>query len=171
MKKLLFAAIVLSGAAFNANAQAVASATATATIVTPISISKTTDLNFGNLSVSASAGGVVTLEPSAAATRTASGGGGVSLPAVTGPVAAALFEVTGQASFTYDITLPLSATVVNGANSMTVDNFTSSLGTTGTLDGAGTQSFYVGADITVAAGQAPGTYTTGTPFLVAVNYN
>lgn len=171
MKKLLFAAIVLSGAAFNANAQAVASATATATIVTPISISKTTDLNFGNLSVSASAGGVVTLEPSAAATRTASGGGGVSLPAVTGPVAAALFEVTGQASFTYDITLPLSATVVNGANSMTVDNFTSSLGATGTLDGAGTQSFYVGADITVAAGQAPGTYTTGTPFLVAVNYN
>lgn len=170
MKKILFAAIVLSGAAFNANAQAVASASATATIVSPISISKTTDLNFGNIAVSTLAGGTVTLDPSAAATRTASGGGGVTLPAVTGPIAAALFAVTGQASFTYNITLPLSATVVNGANSMTVDNFTSSIAT-GALDGAGTQSFYVGADLTVAAAQAPGIYTTGTPFLVAVNYN
>lgn len=171
MKKILFAAIVLSGAAFNANAQAVATASATATIVSPISISKTTDLNFGNVAVSTAAGGIVTLDPSAAATRTASGGGGVSLPAVTGPVAAALFAVTGQASFTYDITLPVSATVVNGANSMTVDNFTSSLGATGALDGAGTQSFYVGADLTVAAAQAPGIYTTGTSFIVGVNYN
>ncbi|MFT3982248.1 MAG: DUF4402 domain-containing protein [Ferruginibacter sp.] len=169
MKKIFLAAIVLTGAAVNANAQAVATATASATIVSPISIAKDADMNFGNLSVSPSAGGTVTMEATAAATRTASLGGGVSLPANTGTVSAAQFTVSGQASFTYDLVLPTTITLVNGANAMTVENFTSS--STGTLDGTGNESFYVGADLIVDAGQAPGVYTTSSPFFVAVNYN
>lgn len=178
MKKIFLAALVCSSAATSASAQALATATATATIITPISIAKTADMNFGNLAVSALAGGTVTLEASAAATRTASLGGGVSLPSTTGTVSAAQFDVTGTANFTYDIGLPLSATLTSGANAMTIENFVTSLatvgnpaGTAGTLDGSGQQSFYVGADLLVDAAQAPGVYVTGTPFFVSVNYN
>jgi hypothetical protein len=170
MKKLFFAAIVFATGTATVNAQAVATATATATIVAPISIAKTADMNFGNMAVSAAAGDVVTLAPTAAATRTASGGGGVSFPAVTGTVTAARFTVTGQANYTFDVALPSGAILENGANSMFADNFTASAGA-GTLDATGTQVVYVGADLLVAAAQAPGVYVTSTPFVVAVNYN
>ena len=178
MKKIFLAALVCSAAATNANAQALATATASATIITPISIAKTADMNFGNIAVSAVAGGTVTLEASAAAVRTASLGGGVSLPSTTGTVSAAQFEVTGTANFTYDIALPANATLTSGANAMSLENFSTSLvgpgnpaGTLGTLDGSGEQSFYVGGELIVDAGQAPGVYTTSSPFFIAVNYN
>lgn len=170
MKKLFLAAIVLATGTAKLNAQAVATATASATIVAPIAISKTADMNFGNLAVSAAAGGVVTLEPSAAAIRTASGGGGVTFPAITGTVTAARFTVSGQSNYTFDIALPSGAILESGANSMFADNFTASAGA-GTLNGSGTQVVYVGADLSVAASQTPGVYTTTTPFIVAVNYN
>lgn len=169
IKKLISAAVLIIVASTNLNAQASASATATATIVSPISIVKDVDMNFGNISVSTLAGGIVTLDPSAAGTRTPNGGGGVTLPAVTGPVAAAQFTVSGQASFTYDISLPVSATLSNAGNNMIADNFTSSVA--GTLDLSGTESFYVGADLNVNAAQPPGVYTTSSPFFVIVSYN
>ncbi|MEP6711896.1 MAG: DUF4402 domain-containing protein [Ferruginibacter sp.] len=168
--KMIAAAIVMVVISVNVNAQAIATATATATIVSPISIAKNVDMNFGNITVNAFAGGIVTLDPSLAATRTANAGGGVTLPAFTGTVSAAKFSVSGQANFTYDITLPLSATLSNSGNNMIADNFTSSI-VSGTLDATGTEIFYVGADLNVNAGQAPGVYVTGTPFFVAVNYN
>lgn len=170
MTKMIAAALVLGVISLNVNGQAVATATATATIVSPISISKNVDMNFGNVSVSSFAGGTVTIDPSLAGTRTASGGGGVSLPAFAGTVTAAKFTVSGQANFTYDITLPASASLSSSGNYMSADNFTSSIAT-GLLSGTGTQLFYVGADLNVGAAQAPGVYTTASPFLVAVNYN
>ncbi len=170
LKKIFAAAVVLIVASTNVNAQTSASATATATIVSPISIVKNVDMNFGNVSVSALSGGIVTLDPSAGGTRTPNGGGGVTLPAVTGTVSAAQFTVSGQANFTYDISLPVSATLSNGGNNMIADNFTSSIAT-GTLNGTGNQSFYVGADLNVGAGQAGGVYTTSSPFFVIVSYN
>jgi len=153
----------------SAYAQQTASATATAsaTIITPISISKTADMNFGNIAVSASAGGTVVLAP--AGTRTITGS--VTLPATTGSPAAAAFTVTGQGNYTYSITLPSSATLTDGAShNMTVATFTSNPSSTGTLS-SGTQNISVGATLTVAAAQTPGTYTTSTPFTVTVNYN
>ena len=53
---------------------------------------------------------------------------------------------------------------------MNVENFTKSVGA-GLLDGAGTQTVYVGADLIVNGSQAPGTYTSASPFTVLVNYN
>lgn len=170
MKKIIAVAIALIIVSTNTNAQAIATATATATIVSPISIAKNVDMNFGNLTVQSMAGGSVTLDPSLAATRTPSSGGGVSLPAFTGTVSAARFTVTGQGNFTYDITLPASVTLSNSGNNMVADNFTSSV-TSGTLTAGGTQSFYVGADLNVNAAQAPGVYVSGSPFFVLVNYN
>ncbi|MBC7936968.1 MAG: DUF4402 domain-containing protein [Rhizobacter sp.] len=156
--------------AVNANAQATATANASATIVAPISISKTTDLNFGNLSVDAT-GGTVILEPSAAGVRNSAGAGGVTFPANTGTVSAATFVVTGQANFTYDFNfLNASIQITSGTDNMTVDNFSKSIAT-GLLDNLGTQTVYVGADLIVNGSQVPGVYTSSSPFTVLVNYN
>ena len=148
-------------------AQASATATATAVIVGPIGISNTANMNFGNVAVGASPGTVV-LTPAGGRTPT----GGVTLPATTGTVAAAAFTVTGAAGYTYAITLPSAAlTISSGANSMTVDNWTSNPTPTGTLDGGGSQALTVGATLHVSGSQAAGNYTSATPFTVTVNYN
>ena len=168
----LATAIFFASASSNtASAQATATASATATIVTPISISKTADMHFGNIAVSASNNGSVELAP--AGTRLATGG--VTLPAVTGSPAAASFTVSGEANYTYAITLPSSpiqlAHTTNATLTMDAAAFTSSPSSTGTLSGTGTQILNVGATLGVAAGQAAGTYTTTTNFDVTVNYN
>jgi len=150
-------------------AQQTASATAAinASIITPIAISKTADMDFGNIAVSSSSGGTVVLAP--AGTRTSTGG--VTLPATAGTPAAAAFTVTGQGSYTYAITLPSSATITDGSShNMSIGSFTSSPSSTGTLS-SGTQNVTVGATLTVSAAQVPGSYTTSTPFTVTVNYN
>lgn len=177
MKKLFLAAVVLAAGVSSANAQALATATASATIVAPINIAKTSDLNFGNLAVLATAGDVVTLEPSAAATRTTSGGGGVTFPAATGTVTSAQFTVSGAPNYTFQVTLP-SGVILDHTTSpgdqMFANNFKCNYGATGsigTLDGAGVAQLFVGADLLVAAAQPAGFYQSSTPFLVAVNYN
>jgi hypothetical protein len=139
-------------------------ATATATIITPIAIAKANDLAFGNVAVSATAGTVVLANDG---TRTATGG--VTLPAITGTVSQATFNVTGINSATYDINLPADGTVsiTSGANSMNINSFTTD--GTGTLSAAGAETINVGATLLVGASQPSGTYT-GT-FDVNVDYN
>lgn len=162
---LAFLLIGINAAVF---AQVTATANATATIVTPISITKTVDMNFGNVAVSGTSGGTVVLAP--ASTRTSTGG--VTLPSTTGTVTAASFTVNGTANYTYAITLPSSSlTITSGSNTMSVTTFTSSPSATGTLDGTGAQTLNVGATLTVAAAQAAGVYTSASPFSVTVNYN
>ncbi|HSN61087.1 MAG TPA: DUF4402 domain-containing protein [Ferruginibacter sp.] len=169
-QKFLSATVAILFFAVNVNAQATATANASATIISPISISKTTDLNFGNLAVDAT-GGTVILDPSLAAIRTSAGAGGVSFPATSGLVSAAAFVVSGQANFTFSVNvLSASLQITNGTDFMTVDNFTTSAGA-GTLSATGTQNVYVGADLVVAGSQAPGVYTSASPFTVLVNYN
>lgn len=170
LTKFLTLAIVMF--AFTASTFAQATASATATIVTPIAIAKTVDMNFGNVAAGASLGTVV-LAPGGGRSTT----GGVSLPAVAGTVTAASFNVTGQALFTYAITLPGAATTIaSGANTMTVTNFTSNPTPTGALDATGAETLTVGATLNVAAGQPAGVYSSGNAggsgdFTVTVNYN
>jgi hypothetical protein len=165
--KLVATAFALIASASGTFAQSTATATATATIVTPISITKTVDMNFGNVAVQTATGGTVIMDPAGVRTAT----GGVTLPAVTGTVAAASFTVNGQGSYTYSILLPSTAvTLTNGANSMTASTFTSNPSGTGALT-AGTQTLSVGATLNVAAAQAAGVYVSGVPFNVTVNYN
>jgi hypothetical protein len=167
----VLAASVIAIAFTNASfAQATATASASANIITPISVVKTVDMNFGNVAVSATVAGTVVLAPNG--NRTAGGSGGVTLPATTGTVAAASFTVSGQAGYTYAITLPSSTTITDGSShNMTVNTFTSSPATTGTLNGSGTETLTVGATLNVIAGQAAGTYTNATGVPVTVNYN
>jgi hypothetical protein len=176
MKKMIkfFAlAIFMVGFAANTFAQVSATAPALATIVSPIAISKTVDMNFGNVAASA-APGTVDLAPGGGRSVL----GGVTLPATTGTVTAASFTVTGQAGFTYSITLPAGATTIgDGAtHAMTVDTWTSNPTPTGTLTG-GTSTLTVGGRLHVAASQAAGSYSSAVgsggsgDFTVQVNYN
>lgn len=165
-KILFFISILFLSFSVHSFGQVSATATASATIITPIAISKTVDMNFGNIAVSGT-GGTVVLAP--AGTRTSTGG--VTLPVVAGTVAAASFTVTGLSTYTFSISLPSSPiTITSGSNTMTVGTFTSNPATTGTLTG-GTATVNVGATLNVGASQAAGTYTSGTPFTVTVNYN
>ncbi len=168
--KILGVTVGMLICAVSVQAQATTTANASATIISPISISKSADLNFGNLAVDAT-GGLVILDPSATASRASGGAGGVSFPATTGTVSAATFAVSGQANFTFSVNiLNTSIQITSGANVMIVDNFTTSAGA-GVLSNLGTQNVYVGADLTVGGGQAPGVYTSAAPFTVLVNYN
>lgn len=173
MKQAIKSLVVLAAASVigtSAIAQQSSTATAgvSATIITPISISKTADMNFGNIAVSTGSGGTVILAPGGSRTPS----GGVSLPATTGSPSAASFTVTGEGSYTYAITLPSSAVSIddNASHTMDVTAFTSTPTPTGTLS-SGTQTLNVGATLTVGAAQAVGTYSADVPFDVTVNYN
>jgi hypothetical protein len=170
MKKLsiLISLVALfSIASLTVEAQVSATASSEATIITPIAIAKTVDLNFGNVAVSPTIAGTVLLIP--AGTRTA--GGGVTLPAATGTVSAAKFNVTGLAGSTYAITLPGTIVLSDGAShTMNVGSFTSTPTPTGTLTG-GAEDILVGATLNVNAAQAAGIYTNAADLKVTVNYN
>ena len=170
MKKLLLSAIVILG--FSAFSFGQATANASATIIRPITISKIGDLSFGN--ISAGVAGTVTLDP-ATGNRTASTGV-VLPPTQTGTVSLADFTVSGEGGSLYTITLPSSdQSITSGANSITLNTCTSSLGSTNigtlssTIGNAGTQDVKVGATLNLLTTTATGSYT-GT-FSVTVNYN
>ena len=149
------------------NAQAVdATATATATVATAIGIAKTVDLSFGTIGATAIAGTVVLgTDGSRSCTN---------VDCLSGsPGAAASFDVTGQASQTYSITLPSAAVPLTGPGpSMDATAFVSLPTPTGTLDGFGAETLLVGATLAVgtAALQTAGVYTSAA-FTVTVNYN
>ncbi|MES2285362.1 MAG: DUF4402 domain-containing protein [Bacteroidota bacterium] len=167
LTKISAISILMIGSGFSVFGQASATATASATIIIPIAITKTVDMNFGTAAVQAGTGGTIVLTPAGGRTVT----GGVTLPNVTGTVTAASFNVTGEGTSTYSITLPVAPlTITSGINTMTVSTFTSTPTPTGTLT-AGAQTLLVGGTLNVAAAQAPGTYISGTPFTVTVNYN
>ena len=166
LKRLGLSAVVLVFAAcasIRVAIAATATANVSAAIVPAISIAKDTDMNFADVIAGASSGTVVL---STAGARSATGG--VTLGNSAG-VAAAGFTVTGDPSATYSISLPGSTTLSSGANSMTVNTFTSSPNGTGTLGGGGTQTLAVGATLQVGANQAQAVYTGS--FDVTVAYN
>lgn len=158
------AALLMAGLFHATAAQAAsASANASATVITPIAIAKTADLAFGSFSA-ATAGTVVI-----ATDGTRSATGGVLLSSNTA-VGAAAFDVTGQDTATYAITLPADGTVTlsGPGTAMAVDSFVSNPSGTGTLGATG-QAVNVGATLTVGSAQAEGAYS-GT-FNVSVEYN
>jgi hypothetical protein len=167
--KLFALGMILMGFGVNVNAQVTANAPTSATIVTPIAITKTIDMNFGNVAVS-TASGTVILSP--ASLRTPDGG--VTLPATAGTVAAASFTVTGQANYTFSITLPstdFTLTRSSGTETMIVNAFTSDPTPAGLLSGTGSQTLNVGATLNVTGSQVAGLYRNLTGFPVTVNYN
>lgn len=162
---------ILLGFASVAFAQSSPTATADASlnIIIPISIENNTDLNFGNIMASSTAG-TVRLNPNGNRSRTA---GATFISSSPGTVSAAQFTVSGQPNCTYSITLPANNAVLltrPGGVNMQVRPFRHSLGSaTPKLDASGQQIFTVGSTLRVNANQAPGLYTG--EFQVTVAYN
>jgi Mat/Ecp fimbriae major subunit len=147
MNKLLGAAVAtlaLSGAsaAFAADN---ATATATANVITPLSVTSDQNLVFGNLL--AGTGGTVTVSPTNVRTGT------VTLLAGVAPLAAH-FHVVGDTTggATYAVTYGKTDLAGPGASLVLSAITADSAPTTGTAD------IKVGATITIANGQAAGTY-------------
>ncbi|MCE5345622.1 MAG: DUF4402 domain-containing protein [Bacteroidales bacterium] len=165
MKNLIkFFAITIVMFSFAAStfAQGVsATANASATIITPLAITKTADLSFGNISVGALSGGTIIISSANARTAT-----GTCSFQVTPASTVATFDLTGASGANMAITLPVSSTIANGGNTMTLNTFTSDAPATIT---GGAVTFHVGATLNVSAGQVAGPYT-GT-FDVTANYN
>lgn len=142
-----------------------ATGTATATVFTPITISAVDNLAFGTFAPGSGGGTIVITAGTGAIAST----GDVVLDSGS-TTSDATFNIGGNASDTYAITLPSTATITDSVSgeTMTVSTFTSDPATSGSLDASGVGLLAVGATLTVAAGQTPGNYT-GT-FTVEVNY-
>lgn len=165
ISKFFVLAVVMLSFTAATFAQVSATATVTANIMTPILMSKTTDMNFGNSAVTAALGTVILATNS---TRTVTGGS----TAVGGFPTAAAFSVTGAASTNFAVTLPAGVTTLTGPGvNMTVDTWVSNPSGTGTFDGVGAATVLVGATLHVGGSQTAGTYTQVAPFQVTVNYN
>jgi len=169
MKNLfLIALIVLGFSAVSYGQGDTKTATSSATIVTPISLTKVTDMNFGNIAVNATTGGTVVLAP--AGTRSATSGV-TATAALGGTITAAVFTVGGDNNHTYAITLPSGDhEIKKGSDIMQVNTFVSIPSGTGILS-SGTQTLSIGATLNVSPAQASGLYVSTTPFEVKVDYN
>lgn len=165
MKKFLVISIVLFAFTFGAVAQSTDTeqTTATAVIVGPLALTKVSDMNFGTIATTGTAG---TVALGTDGTRTPTDVALVG--AATGTPAS--FTINGEASRAFTVTLPADGTVslVNGGNSMDADSFIHNA--PAQLDGGGAAAFSVGATLSVEAAQAPGTYTSAN-FPVTINYN
>jgi len=174
MKKTNLLAILAAGiffvlgATMYAQNNASATASAEAKIVSGISLEKIDDMQFGQI-VRSSAAGTVMLDPS---TGDRSAFGGVTL-GQNGGYQVAKFSAAGEGEYTYAVTLPQSITIAkaNSNATMTVDQFTSSLGlaNTGALDINGEDEFTIGATLNVDANQETGLYSG--EFTVTAAYN
>jgi hypothetical protein len=177
MKKYLFiltAIFILASYSTKVKAQVTENTAAGAKILTALSIAEVSPMHFGTMGVLTGTGGTCLV--TTAGVRSATGG--VTLSALAPLMSLASYTVTGEASYTYAITLPSTITVtkVSGTETMTIGTLlakstsgTESHTATGTLAAGGTESFTVGGILTVTAGQAAGVYA-GT-FDVTVAYN
>ena len=165
--KLISSVLLLSVFFTTANAQSTATSSTTAVLVTPISISKTTDMHFGTVAASGTAGTVI-LDYADGRTVT----GGASLPSGSTLQKTAVFAVTGEGTSGFSISIPSSPITLTGSVSgtMTVGTFVADLGSSSTLVG-GAKTIKVKATLNVGAGQVAGTYTNASGLFVTVNYN
>jgi len=132
-----------------------------AEIIAPLAITKTQNMDFGILISDVNTGYNVVLDVN----------GAINATYYYGTTTAAIFEITGEGTYTYDIALPISCTIYNSnSTTMTVDNFVSNPSGTGQLS-SGFQTLNVGATLHIGPTQESGVYNSTTPFEVVVNYN
>ncbi|MEI7788319.1 MAG: DUF4402 domain-containing protein [Chlorobiaceae bacterium] len=162
-------AMLVFGSEANAATSNTASANASATILTPIALTNTTPLAFGTIVPSTSAG---TVTVATNGTRSGANVVLISTASTNGTASsAAAFDITGENSKIYSVTLPADNTVniTSGNDRMVVNSFTSDVATGGNKLTGGKDNFHVGGTLLVGASQAAGTYS-GT-FSVTAQYN
>jgi len=155
----LVASFGLSAVAASA-APATASATAKARILRQITVTNTSDLDFGTIVAGTAAS---TVAVSTGAVRTC--GTGLTC---TGTVTAANFDITGTNNAVVTITGDNSVTLANGTGGTMSASLTRSASTLTLANSAIGGSFQVGGTLNLDAAQADGAYT-GT-FNVTVDY-
>lgn len=144
----LTATTLMIGAAAQAHAADNATATASANIITPLAVTSSQNLAFGN--ILAGTGGTVTVAPTGAR----SGSGGVTLLTGTTPTAAK-FRVVGDTTGGATYAVTYSKTDLSGPGAaLALSAITPDVTPT-----SGSADINVGATITIASGQTPGTYT------------
>ena len=169
--KILMMSIAMIGLTSGSFAQSTVYASTTAELVTPIAISKTTDMHFGTVA-SSSTPGTVVLDYANGRTAT----GGASLPAGSVTQTTAEFEVTGEGTSGFSISIPSAPITLTGsvAGTMTVGNFICDGGSATTLS-AGSKTLKVKATLNVPANTVAGTYSNNlgnsSALFVTVNYN
>ena len=168
VRKLVYLAgiamVATSGAAL-AQTSATESTNASVKIVQPISMTEDKALVFGTIVRPGSGSSTVTMPTTSDTPEVTSG-----TAAVAGGGAArsrAAYTVTGEAGQTYSITLQQASIQLTGTATPITLNLTRSKNT-GTLT-AGTDTFYVGGNMTIANTTLSGDYT-GT-FNVDIAYN
>ena len=170
-KNFLSMSVAMMAFVTGAFAQSTTYASTTAVLVTPISISKTTDMHFGTVASSATAGTVV-LDYTDGRTAT----GGASLPAGSTLQTTSVFAVTGEGTSGFSITIPSAPITLTGSVSgtMTVGSFVCDAGASTNLV-AGSKTLKVKAILTVPANTVAGTYANAlansSALFVTVNYN
>ena len=135
-------------------------ATASANVISPLIITENTALNFGDVAVGLTGGDVI-LAP----------GGGRSVngdaeAVLGGANSAGAFTITGQALKAYTLTFPPTVDISGGVGTMDVTAFSDT--SSGAIPAAGTETFNVGATLTIGGAQAPGLYSS--TYTVTVNY-
>jgi len=150
--KVLLAVSVLSAVAAPAFAQSSATTNETTalTIITPIAITGTSPMNFGSVSVGATGG---TLELSILGALTP----GTGVLITGGTPTAAGFNVTGQSGQAFGVTLSNSDLTATSGGGVAIHLTGLNKSSTTTVGATGT-AFTVGGTLTLAAGQAAGTY-------------
>ena len=160
---------VVAASALAANALASGSVTGTAnasaTVLSPVTITKTQDLLFGQVVRPSDANtNTVTIDTNNTVTITGAGNGST----VASPTTSAKFSITAVGATTYTTTQSLVFTQ-NGLTNVGASLPVAESGTLGTIPGGGTQVLDYGGhfDMTVAT---PAQAYTGT-LSVTVNYN
>lgn len=164
-------AILLTVFAANANSQTTAYSSTTAVLVTPTAITKTTDMHFGMVASSGTAG-TVSLDYTDVRTAT----GGAHLLPGNNAQKAAVFAVSGENSGDFSISIPTGEIILLGSVSgiMTVDNFACDAGAEATLTN-GSKILKVKATLNIPAHSVAGTYSNelgnSSALFVTINYN
>ena len=162
--KFFAIAIAILGFSAASYAQSNATASSTATLVVPLSISKTTDLDFGVLASSATAG-TVQMATTGAVTPT----GGASV--ISGTTSTAVFHVTGATTESISVAYPASITLTGvPSGSLVLNTITADCGTSTNLVG-GEKDIKFSAVLEIPANTVAGVYSNATGLSVTVNYN
>jgi len=161
-KLLLIAGAAVTSAGIYSAATFAASVTSTAdaNVIAPMTITETTVLNFGDISVDAVNPGTVTLDATSG-NRTDAGG---ATAVLGGADARGVYTLGGVSGKAYSISIP-GINLTSGGNILPAV-FTNTA--SGTLPAA-TEVIGVGGTVSLSAGQAPGLYQGD--YTITVDYN
>lgn len=165
LKKVLTSlslSIALLASINSANA-ATTTLTATAKILTKITFTAASNMNFGNVAVTAT-GDTVVLSNAGSITSCGTTAG----YECTGTTSRASVTINGTPGETATLSYSYPSTLTSGANTMSIGTFTPSLAAGSITLTGGSQTTNIGATLTVGTSQASGTYNGS--ITVTANY-